>query len=154
MLSSSWGKSSSLWLVLKSLNNMIGISPSPSRNQNSLHLVWKYALIFVCWHYLFQDVNSSRKTLLGTENVWGPKIQAYFHPKYRLLCFLSLKHLWTAWCVLCGMFSFECSLVDFTTKQIFPFFYNIHYILSHCELNNKQRLITVLATENSVTWCI
>ena len=58
---------------------------------NSLHLAWKYARIFVLGHYLFLDVHSFPRatlsescSLLGTDNVCG-QISVHIFAKWRLL---------------------------------------------------------------------
>ena len=59
---------------------------------NSLHLGRKYARIFVLGHYLFLVAHSFPRatlsencSLLGTDNVRGENIRAYFRAKWRLL---------------------------------------------------------------------
>ena len=66
---------------------------------NSLHLVRKYARIFVRWHYLFREVNSFPRAKLeencelrGTDNVQGQISVHIFEDKWRLLCLLSFKY--------------------------------------------------------------
>ena len=60
--------------------------------RNSLHLGRKYARIFVLGHYLFLEARtfpratlSENCSLLGTDNVRGTNILAYFRAKWRLL---------------------------------------------------------------------
>ena len=61
---------------------------------NGLHLVWKYARIFVLGHYLFLKAHSLLKencSLLGTDNFHGQiYTRAYFHAKWRPL-FIQLS---------------------------------------------------------------
>ena len=64
---------------------------------NSLHLVRKYAQIFVRGHYLFRKVNSFPRAKLeencelqGTGNVQGQISKHIFAAKLRLLCLLSM----------------------------------------------------------------
>ena len=64
---------------------------------NSLHLVRKYARIFVRGHYLFQEANSFPRAKLeencelrGTDNVQGQISEHIFAAKLRLLCLLSI----------------------------------------------------------------
>ena len=64
---------------------------------NSLHLVQKYARIFVREHYLFQEANSFLRAKLeencelrGKDNVQGQISEHIFADKLRLLCLLSI----------------------------------------------------------------
>ena len=64
---------------------------------NSLHLVRKYARIFVRGHYLSREANSFPRARLeencelrGTDNVQGQISEHIFAAKLRLLCLLSI----------------------------------------------------------------
>ena len=58
---------------------------------NSCHFGGKYAWIFVCGQYLFQEVHS-RKIVRYKEQIYPrTNIWAYFHTKWRLLSLLFFK---------------------------------------------------------------
>ena len=91
---------------------------------------------------------SESKALQGTGNVQEQIYKHIFMQNrgvYHSLNILqyTFKCLQTAYCLLRGMFSFECCLVWLYGQINIPFFCNNHNTLSLLELNFKWRLITV-----------
>ena len=77
-------------------------APNGDYINNSLHLVRKYARIFVRGHYLFREANSFPRAKLeencelrGTDNVQGEISVHIFEAKWMLLCLLSFKYFFT-----------------------------------------------------------
>ena len=80
----------------KSTNHRV-LSNSERYINNSLHLLRKYARIFVSGHYLFLEAHSFPRASLeencelrGTDNVRGQISEHIFAAKLRLLCLLSI----------------------------------------------------------------
>ena len=109
----------SLWMVCK-----------VTWNNKAFHLIahtnQKMYTISSIWHknmhqHLFVTIiiwckESSRKTQSYKEQFH----LAYCHAKWRLLCLLSFKYFWNMWekflwtadCLVCRMFTFQCSLAQ------------------------------------------
>ena len=103
---------------------------------------------------------SSRKTV-SSEEQWCSRtnIQVYFHAKWRLsslllfryFCNVWIKFLQTIYCLLCGMFNFQCSKV-WLGKQT-----NISLLWSHLQSNFKQILViqlSQLCAGRNIWWII
>ena len=106
------------------------IQPAKRNNVNkSLYLAWKYVCIFACRHYLFHDAISFPRAKLkencdlwGTDNFHNKYLHIFFAPNrgyclhkcssLQIFCNVheKKKKLWTAYCMQCGIFSFETVL--------------------------------------------
>ena len=106
--------------------------------------------IFFCRCSLFQDELSFLRAKLFKEqimsknkyiSIFSCKIEVFIILK--IFCNTPVKCLQTAYCLLRGMFSFECCLVWLYGQINIPFFCNNHNTLPLLELNFKWRLIIV-----------
>ena len=132
---------------------------------NSRHLAWKYARIFVSRHYLFREANSF---LWALRNRWCPRtnFRAYFRAKWGLFCLLSFKsfsQLAQFW--KCGIYinnsrhltrkSVPRSVLYFRPKwRLLSLlsFKSFSQRPQFSKLGNILGYSTVLAGEYSVTW--
>ena len=89
----------------------------------------------VFWEQSLRKTVSFEEQIMSTDKYKS----TYFCAKFRLLCSLSFKYsatqvvkcLWMAYCLLCKMFSFECSLIQLNEqKNISLFLQQPQYTLS------------------------